>query len=435
MNFNNIKFTMNKNFNCIAKLIYINSIIKLEYNTLFKVNDNFINFDMNITEDEEKLIKSKNTDTNLEYNKVIDHNFNDTYYGYFTHNYGANEKTYEINGFGIMVNRNYKYIGGFKNGKRNGYGVYYYENGSYEFTKFNLNTKEAYKLYEISGEVEMCVYNKIVNKYQKYGVSYIEMINGTKKINIIKNNNYDDFGIMYNVNGEFYEGYYQSNARHGYGILNCQSEGKIVKGIFDKDKLKFGSVTYKDWIIEGEFNMGLRHGYIIEYDELKRKQFEGECKDGKRNGFGIKYYDNGNVYYKGFFRNNLEDIFGFMYSTSGKLFYMGYVDKGHKKGFGIYYAYNQKGKLIYQYSGNWVNDDKCDGYLLKKYPDGDFFFGFTKMFVYQDFMKYKLGNKVYTGETKLNNTEREGYGETNYTYGAKEEGIYINDALVFSKDS
>ena len=144
---------------------------------------------------------------------------------------------------------------------------------------------------------------------------------------------------------------------------------------------------------------------------------------------------NGNVYYKGFFRNNFEDIFGFMYSTSGKLFYMGYVDKGHKKGFGIYYAYNQKGKLIYQYSGNWVNDDKCDGYLLKKYPDGDFFFGFTKMFVYQDFMKYKLGSKVYTGETKLNNTEREGYGETNYTYGAKEEGIYINDALVFSKDS
>ena len=56
-----------------------------------------------------------------------------------------------------------------------------------------MNTKEAYKLYEISGEFEMCVYNKIINKYQKYGVSYIEMINGTKKINIIKNNNYDDF--------------------------------------------------------------------------------------------------------------------------------------------------------------------------------------------------------------------------------------------------
>ena len=29
-----------------------NSIIKLEYNTLFKVNDNIINFYINITEDE-----------------------------------------------------------------------------------------------------------------------------------------------------------------------------------------------------------------------------------------------------------------------------------------------------------------------------------------------------------------------------------------------
>ena len=103
---------------------------------------------------------------------------------------------------------------------------------------------------------------------------------------------------------------------------------------------------------------------------------------------------------------------------------MGYVDKGHKKGFGIYYAYNQNGKLIYQYSGNWVNDDKCDGYLLKKYPDGDLFFGFTKMFVYQSFMKYKLGSKEYIGETKLNNTDREGYGKTTYTYGVEEEGIY-----------
>ncbi len=51
---------MDKNFHCLARLININSIIKLEYNTLFKNNDNFINFDFQITEDEEKLIKSKN---------------------------------------------------------------------------------------------------------------------------------------------------------------------------------------------------------------------------------------------------------------------------------------------------------------------------------------------------------------------------------------
>ena len=124
-----------------------------------------------------------------------------------------------------------------------------------------------------------------------------------------------------------------------------------------------------------------------------------------------------------------------MYTSSGKLFYLGHVDKGNKKGFGIYYAYDQNGKKIYQYSGNWINDDKCDGYLLKKFPNGNYFFGLTKMFVYQDFMKLKLGNMLYIGETKVNSLKREGYGEAKYSNGKKEKGIYINDALVYKKNN
>ena len=121
-----------------------------------------------------------------------------------------------------------------------------------------------------------------------------------------------------------------------------------------------------------------------------------------------------------------------MYNSSGKVFYAGHIDKGQKKGFGIYYAYDQKGNKLYQYSGNWINDEKCDGYLLKKFPDGDYYFGYTKMFVYQNFMRFKLGNIIYTGETKVSSTTREGYGETIYSNGYIEKGIYINDKLVFS---
>ena len=435
LNFNELKFDMDKNFNCIAKLIYINSIIKLEYNTLFKLNKNFINFDMNITEQEEKLIKSKNKETNLEFRRIVDKNFNDTYYGYFAYNSNDSEIKYSINGFGIIVNEHYKYIGGFKNGKRHGCGIYYYPNGSYEYTKNNMNTKEAYKICEISGEIEFCYFNKIIDKYQKYGVVHIEYPNGTKKINIIKNNNYDDYGIMYDVNGDFYEGYYLSNVKHGYGILNSQGQSKITEGIFDKGGLKYGKISYKDFIIEGEFTMGVKDGYIIEYDELKRKLFEGNYKNGKKEGFGIKYYENGNIYYKGFFRNNLEDIFGFMYSTSGKLFYFGHVDKGQKRGFGVYYAYDQNGNKKCQYSGNWVDDGKCDGYLLKKFPDGNYYFGKTKMFVFQDFMKIKLGNRIYIGETPISSTKREGYGETSYSNGYEEKGIYINNSLVLNTNN
>ena len=72
---------------------------------------------------------------------------------------------------------------------------------------------------------------------------------------------------------------------------------------------------------------------------------------------------------------------------------------------------------------------------MKKFPDGDYFFGKTKMFVYQDFMKLKLGNMLYIGETKVNSLKREGYGEAKYSNGKKEKGIYINDALVYKKNN
>ena len=428
-NFNDIKFTMDKNFNCLVRFIYINSIIKLEYNTLFKHNKNFINFDFKITEEEEKLIHSKNINNNLEYKKLVDKNFENTYYGYFKYDPNSSESKYKINGFGIRINKESKYIGEFKDGKSNGYGIYYFDNGGYKYIKDD-GSIESFKYYGSSGTIKSCIYYKIVDKYQKYGISCIEKANGTKKIRLIKNNNFDDYGIIYGINGELYEGYHLSGVKHGYGILNSQIENKIKTGLFSKDELKLGRIAYKDWIIEGEFRMGLEDGYIIKYDGLKRKQFEGKYKNGKKEGFGISYYDNGNISYKGFFRNNLEDIFGFWYIPSGKLFYVGHIDKGQKKGFGIYYAYDQEGKKLYQYSGNWINDDICDGYLLKKFPNGNYFFGFTKMFVYQDFMKIKTGNIIYTGETKINSIEREGYGETIYPNGTTEKGIFINNRLV-----
>ncbi len=59
-------------------------------------------------------------------------------------------------------------------------------------------TTEAYKLYCLSGQIDFCYYNKIIEKYQKNGLYYGELINGTKRIWFIKDNNFDDFGLTYN---------------------------------------------------------------------------------------------------------------------------------------------------------------------------------------------------------------------------------------------
>ena len=55
------------------------------------------------------------------------------------------------------------------------------------------------------------------------------------------------------------------------------------------------------------------------------------------------------------------------------------------------------------------------------------------MFVYQTFLRYKLGNIIYTGETKMSSTKREGYGETIYPDGKVKRGIYINNILVLEE--
>ena len=56
------------------------------------------------------------------------------------------------------------------------------------------------------------------------------------------------------------------------------------------------------------------------------------------------------------------------------------------------------------------------------------------MFFDQTFMKYKQGNMTYIGETKKSCLDREGYGETTYSNGKVEKGIYINDHLVFKSN-
>ena len=167
LNFNDIKFNMDRNFNCLARLIYINSIIKLQYNTLFKLTNNFINFDMKITEDEEKLIKAKNINSNFQYQKILDKNFENTLYGYCEYNPDGNESKYIIHGFGIILNKNYKYIGELKDGKTHGYGIYYFNTGSFKFCKSDKNSETAFKLFDLSGLTQTCFFNKIVDGYQK----------------------------------------------------------------------------------------------------------------------------------------------------------------------------------------------------------------------------------------------------------------------------
>ena len=64
----------------------------------------------------------------------------------------------DIGHFTQVVWKDTKYIGEFKDGKCHGYGVYFYDNGGYKYTKQNEDSVEFYKRYNPNGNIESCIY-------------------------------------------------------------------------------------------------------------------------------------------------------------------------------------------------------------------------------------------------------------------------------------
>ena len=88
----------------------------------------------------------------MKYKKILNKNFGCYYYGYFQYDPNSDETKYEINGFGIKIGKDYKYIGEFKDGESHGHGIYYFDSGVYKFTYENYNN-ETFKLYGLSGQI------------------------------------------------------------------------------------------------------------------------------------------------------------------------------------------------------------------------------------------------------------------------------------------
>lgn len=230
------------------------------------------------------------------------------------------------------------YLGKWKNGKKDGYGI---------LKKFNsLEYKGFWKQGKMSGKGEL---------FEKGFLRY----NGE-----FKENERDGQGVQYYRNGKVkYEGGWKKGKEHGYG--QEYTDFQIYKGL------------WKD---------GMKEGYGVEWEECSEnenyyKSFSGLWKDNKKVGEGLDYFENGMLCYEGEY-NEVEEGFGKEFYLNGNLRYIGQLKNG---------KYDGKGKLFYQnetlcFEGDFLNGQfyhgtfyDMDGSVHQSYcQDGDYYcYGIT----------------------------------------------------------
>ena len=262
------------------------------------------------------------------YGKEYDNNGNQIFEGRY-----SNGKRY---GRGMEFNENYNKIfeGEYKNGKRNGKGKEYYSN---YFKHIYVNQVNEIKL-KFEGEY--------LNGKRWTGKGY----DFNKKLAYeIKNGN--GFIKEYNDNGKLkYEGNYLNGDKYGKG-KEYFSNGKLAFEGEYKNGLKW---TGKGYDIKGNITYEINNGKgkIKEYYTTELK-FDGEYLYGKRNGKGKEYYLSGRLKFEGNYINGERNGKGKEYYLSGKIIFEGEYLYGHKiKG----KEYDMNGKLIF--NGEYLYDYK-----------------------------------------------------------------------------
>ena len=205
---------------------------------------------------------------------------------------------------------NGKYIGEFRENKREGYGKFIRNNKSYYIGQW-LNDYEHGK---------GAIYSEI-NSNNDYIIYEGDFANG--KLN--------GRGKCVYENGNYYIGQFSDGLRHGKGIIYYKNNTIKYDGDFVRDVAEGkGKYIWEDGeYYIGQFSKNLRHGKGIEYYKNNHIKYDGDFVNNKYEGNGEYIWENGNHY-------------------------IGQWLKGLKNGKGIIYSKNKN--IIY--NGNFLNDKR-----------------------------------------------------------------------------
>ena len=305
------------------------------------------------------------------------------------------------------------YQGQFLNGKRNGPGKEYYNNGKIiKFEGEYLNDKEWNgKGYNNKGETEYEIKNGIKIFWKK------------KKNGIIEEYSYNDKNIKFlSFKGNYLNGKRNGKGKEFYESGKLKSEGEYLNGQkhgIHKEYKQYYDRKYLDF--EGEYINGKKSGkgkdYYYNFDNKIKIFYEGEYLNGKRNGQGKEYYYNGKLRFEGEYSND-ETWNGKGYNINGDFEYELKNGSGKVK---IYHCRNEK--LIFE--GEYLKKKKI-GQGKEYYSDG-------KLKFEGEYIDNKEWNGI--GYDEKGNVEYElknGYGiMREYSYNRNDKKIIIFEGEYF----
>ena len=321
-----------------------------------------------------------------------------------------------VNGKGkeYLLDKNYIIFSGeYKNGKKNGKGKEYNEEGDLIFEGNYLNGKRNGKGIE---------YNKVStntgNRFEYYKFEG-EYLNGLK----------NGFGKLYIDNELIFEGNYSNNERNGEGKEYYPDNNLLFEGKYLNNK-KWEGKGYNN---SGQFEYEIKNGfgYIKEFYEYgDRIKYEGEYAEGEKNGIGKEYDRGGNIIFEGNYLNNKRNGKGKEYNFNKRSVSFEGEYKNGKRWNVI--GYNDKGQIACEIKeGNGIlkeffNDGKI--YFEGEYKNGE---RNGKGKQYQENFKPVTHSLEYEGEYL--NGKKNGYGKLFYLGPNTFEGVFLNDSFLKGK--
>jgi len=244
------------------------------------------------------------------------------------------------------------YIGGYKNGKINGKGVEYNENGIYIFEGENLDGRrnrkgKEYKQRENSRWTDLYFEGNYKNG-KKNGKGVIYKSDKIKFEGEYLNDLKEEYGKKYYITGNAkFEGEYKNDKKwngKGYDIkgnidyIITEGKGNIKLYNFYTNKLKF----------EGEYKNGEKNGKGKKYDHFWKPEFEGEYLNGKKHGQGKDYYRNNKISFEGEYKEG-KKWNGKGYDINDNIVYEINNGQGYVKLYDVNYCY---------FEGEYKNGEK-----------------------------------------------------------------------------
>ena len=198
--------------------------------------------------------------------------------------------------------------------------------------------------------------NRNFNKYPSIYIGEVDL-----------NYNRNGYGILYTLNNEKYEGYWERNEIKGKGRFTDKNEEYTYEGEFINNIINGkGEKYYDNYMYKGEFLNNKKEGFGEESTE--DYNYIGYFSNDLRNGKGKIIYKKTGESYEGDFKNDELTGFG-TYKWNNNHIYKGEFLNGNMNGMG-YYTWPEGG----YYKGNYINNIK-EGYGEFMWPDGKIFKG------------------------------------------------------------